>query len=376
MNKEKTKIILLQCTVCSLLPLLTLFLPYIKISIAIPLLGQTSAILTGSNLLRGMSDFQQLAGSELADYIEELGTGSSAIAIMILVFFLIPILLFIASAIWHGIVCIKEQKINKKMSILPFCAAILSAGGLIFINFVIKTGIDNVSSDRILIADIGSSLAGLVANSIEIKVSGQLGFWLLLFSGIVIGAEDIIFSIMKISEKQPDVVQDAIYRTQNSKEEKKQHHSITMGDTQDAFQNLVYTRGTGQQQSNHNSNRIKNVTQSEWSVGDPTLHSKIMSGMLLGIRGEYEGAQIQLKSGEFLYIGRSKECNLILSNVKASRKHCKITYDAKVDKYLLKNYSDNGVFLSTGQRLEKGKVWNVPHGTIFRVTKEDEFRLL
>lgn len=376
MNKEKTKIILLQCTVCSLLPLLTLFLPYIKISIAVPLLGQTSAILTGSNLLRGMSDFQQLAGSELADYIEELGTGSSAIAIMILVFFLIPILLFIASAIWHGIVCIKEQKINKKMSVLPFCAAVLSAGGLIFINFVIKTGIDNISADRILIADIGSSLAGLVANSIEIKVSGQLGFWLLLFSGIVIGAEDIIFSIMKTSEKQPDVVQDAIYRTQNSKEEKKRHHSITMGDTQDAFQNLVYTRGTGQQQSNHNSNRIKNVTQSEWSVGDPTLHSKIMSGMLLGIRGEYEGAQIQLKSGEFLYIGRSKECNLILSNVKASRKHCKITYDAKADKYLLKNYSDNGVFLSTGQRLEKGKVWNVPHGTIFRVTKEDEFRLL
>lgn len=376
MNKEKTKIILLQCTVCSLLPLLTLFLPYIKISIAVPLLGQTSAILTGSNLLRGMSDFQQLAGSELADYIEELGTGSSAIAIMILVFFLIPILLFIASAIWHGIVCIKEQKINKKMSVLPFCAAVLSAGGLIFINFVIKTGIDNISADRILIADIGSSLAGLVANSIEIKVSGQLGFWLLLFSGIVIGAEDIIFSIMKTSEKQPDVVQDAIYRTQNSKEEKKRHHSITMGDTQDAFQNLVYTRGTGQQQSNHNSNRIKNVTQSEWSVGDPTLHSKIMSGMLLGIRGEYEGAQIQLKSGEILYIGRSKECNLILSNVKASRKHCKITYDAKADKYLLKNYSDNGVFLSTGQRLEKGKVWNVPHGTIFRVTKEDEFRLL
>ena len=164
MNKEKTKIILLQCTVCSLLPLLTLFLPYIKISIAIPLLGQTSAILTGSNLLRGMSDFQQLAGSELADYIEELGTGSSAIAIMILVFFLIPILLFIASAIWHGIVCIKEQKINKKMSVLPFCAAVLSAGGLIFINFVIKTGIDNISADRILIADIGYSLAGLVAN--------------------------------------------------------------------------------------------------------------------------------------------------------------------------------------------------------------------
>ena len=370
MNKEKTKIVLLQCAVCSLFPLLALLLPYLKITIAVAFLGEKSASLTGSDLLRGMSNLNKLAGSELAEYIEDLGTGSTIIIAMIALFFLLPLLLFIASAIWHGIACVKEQKINKFMSALPFGAVILSGGGLILINLFIKMGKDSVSASGTLVADIGSSLAGLVADAIEIKVSGQAGFWIFVLTGLLIGAEDIIFSMMQAKEKQLEFVQDAIYRTKNHTGQKQ--HPINTGNMPQAFQKPVYTRNSFEQKAD----KSKGVNDSEWITGNPTLHSKAMSGMLIGLRGEYKGAQIPLKNRELLYIGRSKECNLVLSNAKASRKHCKVIYDAKADKYLIKNYSDNGVFLSTGQRLEKGKAWNVPHGTVFRITKEDEFRLL
>ena len=248
----------------------------------------------------------------------------------------------------------------------------LGAGGILLINLFIKMEMNNISANRTLMADIGSSIAGVVANAVEIKISGQIGFWVLVLSGILIGAEDIIFSMIQEKERQPEFVQDAIYRTKNNDKEQKRKYPINTGNIQEAFRKPVYTSNSFGEQSNTN----KVVNKSEWITGDPTVHSKIISGMLIGLRGEYKDAQIQLKNGEFLYIGRSKECNLVLSNAKASRKHCKVIYDAKADKYLIKNYSDNGVFLSTGQKLEKGKAWNVPHGTIFRVTREDEFRLL
>ena len=79
-------------------------------------------------------------------------------------------------------------------------------------------------------------------------------------------------------------------------------------------------------------------------TGEVTQKSQVPSGMIIGIRGEYNGAQIQIFNGEKIYIGRSSESNLVLSNKKASRKHCSIAYDAKEDKYSIVNYSS--IFLS------------------------------
>ena len=111
-------------------------------------------------------------------------------------------------------------------------------------------------------------------------------------------------------------------------------------------------------------------------TGEVTQKSQVPSGMIIGIRGEYNGAQIQIFNGEKIYIGRSSESNLVLSNKKASRKHCSIAYDAKEDKYSIVNYSSNGTYLNGGQLLEREKVYHLPHGTTFRVTKEDEFKVL
>ena len=52
-------------------------------------------------------------------------------------------------------------------------------------------------------------------------------------------------------------------------------------------------------------------------TGEVTQKSQVPSGMIIGIRGEYNGAQIQIFNGEKIYIGRSSESNLVLSNKKA-----------------------------------------------------------
>ena len=112
-------------------------------------------------------------------------------------------------------------------------------------------------------------------------------------------------------------------------------------------------------------------------IDDPTQRTGQRKGRLIGLRGEYAGAEIVMMNGEKIVLGRSREkCNLILSNPKVSRKHCEIYYDAVEDKYVIVNCSLNGTFLSGGQLLEQGKRYHLPHGTIFRVDKEDEFRLL
>ena len=107
-----------------------------------------------------------------------------------------------------------------------------------------------------------------------------------------------------------------------------------------------------------------------------TQKSQVTASMIISVRGVYEEAENQIFKGEKIYIGRSSESNLVLSNKKASRKHCSIAYDAKEDKYSIVNYSSNGTYLNGGQLLEREKVYHLPHGTTFRVTKEDEFKVL
>ena len=55
--KNKKEGLFIQCIVCSLLPLITLFIPYLKFGISVPLLGKV------------MGNVNNLANSELANYL-------------------------------------------------------------------------------------------------------------------------------------------------------------------------------------------------------------------------------------------------------------------------------------------------------------------
>ena len=67
--KNKKEGLFIQCIVCSLLPLITLFIPYLKFGISVPLLGKVMEQLTGMDLLKVMGNVNNLANSELADYL-------------------------------------------------------------------------------------------------------------------------------------------------------------------------------------------------------------------------------------------------------------------------------------------------------------------
>ena len=98
----------------------------------------------------------------------------------------------------------------------------------------------------------------------------------------------------------------------------------------------------------------------------------VPSGYLKGIKGEYAGALIRIKSGESLRIGRSHEGNdLIINNSKVSRRHCVITYNGAQRTYNVVDYSSNGVYLVGGKRLPRNMDVVLQEGTVLCIGSEE-----
>lgn len=73
------------------------------------------------------------------------------------------------------------------------------------------------------------------------------------------------------------------------------------------------------------------------------------------VRGEYEGAEFQLKQKEHLILGTDPEqVNLIFSSPEISRLHCSILCTDKPGKVRITDFSSNGTYLSDGTRLPAG----------------------
>lgn len=373
MNEQKIKTVKIQYIIAALLPLLALVLPFVRLSVSVAILGTVSWKLSGMKLISGIADINKLMDSELADLVgsvtNQLSEGSVLVIIGILLIFVVPLMLFVISAVM-GVLSLKKREMPKNLAVLPLAALILSVVGLVVSNILIK----------FLIRDALGEAAGVVGDAVSIKVSGQTGFWIFVLAGAVLGIESLVLGRKERGDYSSDYVQEAIYREKttggrpgingqkNVPKHPKERRPTTTWTNNDILQNSGATKGP--------EIRENDWQQNGWMAGAPTVVSKGMSGTLIGVRGEYEGAQIPLLSGQKIYIGRSNECNLILTNMKASRKHCRVSYDAGEDMYLITSYSGNGTYLTTGQRLEENRTYHLPHGTVFRVTKEDEFRLL
>lgn len=391
MDNQKIRAVKIQYIIAALLPLLALALPFLKLSISVTFLGTYDHSMTGIDLLKCVQDINNLAGSDAAEVIKEvIDEVDSAAAMLIggiVLFFAVPLLLFIISAVAGGM-SLRKNDLPRGLAVLPLIALVLSGGGLIISNVMIKSQIKEA------LEMTGASAEEM--STVSIRLSGQAGFWLFVIVGAVLGIEVLVLGGKNRQKDNDPFVADAIYRSKTVHHGNRQPGNVFHGNRQpgngnrrgrsssgsfgekrrptttwtnnDIFENSVYTKG---QQNGWN-----NQAQGGAMSGNPTMKSKGLSGMLIGLRGEYQGAQIRIQSGEKVYIGRSSECNLILTNMKASRKHCRVSYDAEKDQYLITNYSGNGTFLKTGQSLEKEKTYHIPHGTEFRVTKEDEFRVL
>lgn len=100
-------------------------------------------------------------------------------------------------------------------------------------------------------------------------------------------------------------------------------------------------------------------------------------GKLIGVKGAYMGAEIPVKSGEKVVIGRDPSvCSIVIKDEKASRKHCEITYNADNGMYMVTDYSSNGTFQNGGQRLPERTAVPVSAGSTIQIGKDGEiFRL-
>lgn len=368
--KEKNKtIIYVQYILFSLLSFLLLFLPYIHFSISASLTDKInqSKKWTGYELLRFA-----FCGEKKIPFIEELFADKlDSVRILIICFILLPLILMAVNALIHGISMVKG-KYTKKLSILPGIILFMCCVGMIGIKIFfneIKNELTNAASEGISLflgGELGNWLENAASNLVTIKLSFGVGYFLTLLLAVVLFLQDM-FLLGRFMKKE-EFVPDAIYREKKTKgkdkEEKEEIRAITTWNKSDIFENPVYS-----------AERKDELAVND--TGDPTVKASVYSGRLIGIRGEYAGAEIQIQSGETIYIGRSQEhCSLILNNSKVSRKHCSVTYDEKENGYRIVNYSLNGTYLSGGQLLKQDKIYHLPHGTMFRVDEENEFKVL
>lgn len=90
-------------------------------------------------------------------------------------------------------------------------------------------------------------------------------------------------------------------------------------------------------------------------------------GALLGIAGAYAGARIPV--GEVpVVLGRdSGVCHVILEGERVSRRHCSVVFDSSRRLYLVKDFSQNGIFLEDGKRLSTVQTNELCSGEQLRV---------
>ena len=113
-----------------------------------------------------------------------------------------------------------------------------------------------------------------------------------------------------------------------------------------------------------------------WNDGPKNQYRQY--GQIMGIKGQYKGQIINIASGEEIVFGRDPRlCMLIFDNLKISRKHCAVRYDAEQGCYRVIDYSANGTKLSSGQMLFASTYTLVQPGADIYMNKGEEiFRLL
>ena len=78
-----------------------------------------------------------------------------------------------------------------------------------------------------------------------------------------------------------------------------------------------------------------------------TPQSTAPHGTLIGITGMYQGAQLTLKDGEMIRLGRKPENDLVFAGeMHVSRQHCQITWDEARGQYKLYDTSSTGTYMN------------------------------
>lgn len=91
---------------------------------------------------------------------------------------------------------------------------------------------------------------------------------------------------------------------------------------------------------------------------------------LKGVSGHFAGQEVDFSTGS-VTIGRDPRlCQVVFpqSETDISRKHCTLRYDEASNTFTLEDFSSNGTFLSSNQKLEQGKPVTLKPGDRFYVS--------
>ncbi len=90
---------------------------------------------------------------------------------------------------------------------------------------------------------------------------------------------------------------------------------------------------------------------------------------IICIKGELNGAEIPLKPGEKIMVGREPRfSNLIFRDLTISRKHCCVELDGQGN-YYVTDYSECGIVTGEGQRLDRFVRIQCTKGTVLKIGK-------
>lgn len=97
-------------------------------------------------------------------------------------------------------------------------------------------------------------------------------------------------------------------------------------------------------------------------------------GLIKGISGQFAGQNLEMVNNQ-LVIGRDPKLAQVVypqSREVISRKHCTIRFDEGSKKFIIEDYSSNGTYLASNQKLESGKPYYLNPGDRFYVAEASE----
>ena len=101
--------------------------------------------------------------------------------------------------------------------------------------------------------------------------------------------------------------------------------------------------------------------------------------VVIGLTGMYRNATFRVANGEELIFGRDAALAHVIIDrdaEKVSRKHCGVVYDSMNTQYFVTDYSSNGTYTESGERLSGNLLTALPRGsTIILGDRHNSFRL-
>lgn len=149
--------------------------------------------------------------------------------------------------------------------------------------------------------------------------------------------------------------------------------SATMDQAKAFAGNLKNVLGKKKEEMSAKGAPVKGMPVTEDSVTRPMTQPK--TGFLIGIQGNFTGAEIPIEYGGELVVGRDpSRCSLVVDQPYVSRVHVKIGFDGKA--FQATDCSEVGTFDLQKGRLPKDKTVSLPSGTHLQIgTTGDIFKL-